>query len=490
MRILTRYITRQFLLTFTISLVVFLFVLAVGNIFKVIDLLSRGVPGLLILQVFSYGIPYSLIFAIPMSVLAAAFLTFSRMASDHELVALKASGVSLWQAVHPPVMIACLLSLLCVYINCNLAPQSHYARRTVLGKLGVETPLAFLDEGRFIRDFPGFTIYIERKDGARLQNIVIYEFGNQGVKQTVRAKSGTLATDKDDPHKISISLQQVRITQTDDQFPDDLSRSRQVSADEYPVLIDAAELMSRGVIWKKRSDLSMAEIFKTIRGSLLIKPEDLSDLDGWVQILFDPPDLFTDFVQAHLADDTLELLERYDGSASSGADLAMALSVDLNCLIQGPSLYTPERFQGVSLNNNTRILLDQQLEADELKRFNRLLLEDGFAGLLARNFLSDRKAEDVITHRMALMVEASTRLSLSLACYAFVLLGAALGMRIHRKESSIGVALALVLVFVFYLFIILADAMVNYPKWQPYLIVWIPFVVSELIGYLLIKRAN
>ena len=119
-----------------------------------------------------------------------------------------------------------------------------------------------------------------------------------------------------------------------------------------------------------------------------------------------------------------------------------------------------------------------------------MLLEDAYPALLARNFLSDLKAEDAVVHPMSLMVEVSTRMALSLSCYAFVLLGAALGMKIHRKESSIGIAVSLLLVFVFYFFIIIADAMVNYPQFQPHLIVWIPFVASEIIGYMLIKRAN
>jgi len=255
----------------------FLFVMAVGNIFKVIDLFSRGVPGLLILQVFSYGIPFSLIFAIPMSVMAAAFLIFSRMASDRELIAMKACGISLWQVVQPPVFIAAVLSLVCIYINCNLAPDSHYARRTVLGKLGVETPLSLLDEGRFIRDFPGFTIYISRKDGYRVSDIVIYEFNSKGVKQTVRAKSGMIEADKDNPGKIVIHLYKVRIDQADDQFPNDLSRTKRLSAEEYPVNIDVAELMNRGIIWKKRADLTMMEIFKTIRGSMLLNTDDFTD---------------------------------------------------------------------------------------------------------------------------------------------------------------------------------------------------------------------
>ena len=497
MRILTTYITRQFLLTFFITLVVFLFVMAGGNVFKVIDLFSRGVPGLLILQVFSYGIPFSLIFAIPMSVMAAAFLIFSRMASDRELIAMKACGISLWQVVQPPVFIAAVLSLVCIYINCNLAPDSHYARRTVLGKLGVETPLSLLDEGRFIRDFPGFTIYISRKDGYRVSDIVIYEFNSKGVKQTVRAKSGMIEADKDNPGKIVIHLYKVRIDQADDQFPNDLSRTKRLSAEEYPVNIDVAELMNRGIIWKKRADLTMLEIIRTIRGSLLFTSDDFADLNGLVRVLIDPPDQLADFVQAHLSDNTLAWLDRYDGlpRATSGlpappAGLQAALSADLNRLMAGPCIYTAQRFQGVNLNNNTRALLDRQPSGEALLRLNRMLLEDAYPAFLARNFLSNLKAEDAVVHRMSLMVEASTRLALSLSCYAFVLLGAALGMKIHRKESSIGIAVSLLLVFVFYFFIIIADAMVNHPQFQPHLIVWIPFVASEIIGYVLIKRAN
>lgn len=490
MRILTSYVTRQFLLTFVITLVVFLFVMAVGNIFKVIDLFSRGVPGFLILQVFSYGIPFSLIFAIPMSVMAAAFLVFSRMASDRELVAMKACGVSLWQVVQAPVLIAALLSLVCIYINCNLAPDSHYARRTVLGKLGVETPLSLLDEGRFIRDFPGFTIYISRKDAQRVFGIVIYEFNSKGVKQTVRAESGKIEVDENNPGKIVIHLYKVRIDQADDQFPNDLSRTKRLSAEEYPVVVDVAQLMSRGVIWKKRADLTMLEIFQTIRGSMLFDAGDLTDLDGLVQALASPPDRLTDFVQAHLSEQTIARLEYYNTAPAQRADLLAVLIPDLNRLVTGPYLYSDQLFDGIKLSDNTRSLLGHRPTGDALQRLNRMLLEDAFPDFLARNFLSNLKAEDAVVHRMSLMVEASTRLALSLSCYAFVLLGAALGMKIHRKESTIGIAVSLLLVFVFYFFIIIADAMVNHPQFFPHLIVWIPFVASEIIGYVLIKRAN
>ena len=183
-------------------------------------------------------------------------------------------------------------------------------------------------------------------------------------------------------------------------------------------------------------------------------------------------------------------LDQYNGSPVTRAALQLAFCSDLNRLMAGPCLYTAQRFKGIILNSNTRTLLEHQPSGDALLRLNRMLMEDAYPELLARNFLSNLKTEDAVIHRMSLMVEASTRLALSLSCYAFVILGAALGMKIHRKESSIGIAVSLLLVFVFYFFIIIADAMVNHPEFQPHLIVWIPFVASEIIGYVLIKRAN
>ncbi len=488
MRILTAYITRQFLTAFLVTLLIFLFVMAIGNIFRVIDLFSRGVSGWLILQVFSYGIPFSLIFAIPMSVLAAIFLVFSRMASDHELIALRASGVSLWYVIQAPLLIAAILSLVCVYINCNLAPNSHYARRKVLGKLGVETPLSLLDEGRFIRDFPGFTIYIARKDGFQVEDIVIYEFGKRGLTQTVRAKSGVIETLPNDPAKIKIRLRQARMEQMDEEFPNDLSRVRRLSADEYPIEVDMAELMSRNVVWKKRADLTMLEIFRTLQGNFLFRYGDLQDPDAWARLLGDPPDRLSDFIQAHLAEETVWMLDGYDGTPAWRLAFEGALMNDLNRLLTGPCLYSPDLFRKVRLNDVSRVLLDRRPVGTALIGLNRMLLDDAYPALIKKNALANLGAENILMPRMALMVEVSTRLALSLSCYAFVLLGAALGMKIHRKESSIGMGVALLLVFVFYFFIIIADAMVNHPEFYPHLIVWIPFVVSEIIGFLLIRR--
>ncbi len=311
MRILYRYITRDFLVSFTVTLLVFLFVMALVNVFRLIDLFSRGISGRLILQVFSYGMPFSLIFAIPMSVLAAAFLNFSRMASDREILAMQSCGVSVWQVIQPPIVISALLCIVCVYINCELAPASHYARRLMKNKLGVETPLNFLDEGRFIRDFPGYTIYIGRKDGRKIYDVVLYEFGDQGARQTVRAAAGEIITPSNQTGRVLVNLRQVRIEQADDREPGNLSLVRRVSADEYPVEFDVAELMSKGVVHKKRADLSMREVFDSLDGDLRFRPEDFKDLPALARQLSRPP--FRTAAARALSPTTLRRLENAGG---------------------------------------------------------------------------------------------------------------------------------------------------------------------------------
>lgn len=489
MRILNAYITRDFLVTFAITLLVFLFVMAIGNIFRVVDLFSRGVSGWLILQVFSYGIPFSLIFAIPMSVLAAVLLQFSRMASDREIIAMKACGISVWQVLQPPLIISSLLCLGCIYINCTLAPNSHFARRKVLGKLGVETPLKLLDEGRFIREFPGLHIYIARKSGDVVHDIVIYQFGDKGLKQTVRAKTGTIRAAARDRNKIMINLTQVRIDQVDEQFPDDLTKTRHMTAGEYPLTIDVTELLNKEIVWKKRADLTMAELIRAVRGLAYFSAADFSNLDSLAEKLGSADDPLSEYILSAVSADTRHLLEIYDGSEAVRHSLVLALADDFNRLLNNPRLFAPERFARVNMTEITAKLLKEKPAGAELLRLNRMLLEDAYPHEIVRNYLSSLKPEDQVVYRMSLLVEASTRLALSFACYAFVILGVALGIKIHRRESTIGIAVALLLVFFFYFFIIIADSLVAYPQFQPHLIVWIPFIISEVLGFYLIQRA-
>jgi lipopolysaccharide export system permease protein len=100
------------------------------------------------------------------------------------------------------------------------------------------------------------------------------------------------------------------------------------------------------------------------------------------------------------------------------------------------------------------------------------------------------EADKLSEQRMTMLIEASKRLALSIACFAFVLIGVPLGLKSKRKESSIGIGISFGVVFVFYLFLIIATNLKGYPQYRPDLILWIPVIAAQVLGFWLIQRAN
>jgi lipopolysaccharide export system permease protein len=101
---------------------------------------------------------------------------------------------------------------------------------------------------------------------------------------------------------------------------------------------------------------------------------------------------------------------------------------------------------------------------------------------------AEREAQGV--EIMPLRVQIHRQFAFSFACFAFTLVAIPLAIQAHRRETSIGIAIALILVMVYYSFIIIGDALEAKPHLHPHLIVWIPNFLFELLGGILLYRAN
>ena len=370
-RVFNRYLLGDFLKSFFITLVVLTFVMYVGAVVQAIDYMSRGISGLLILKIFALNIPFTLSFVIPVSVLTTVQLHFGRLSADGEITAMKSCGVSLWQMAAPILFCSMLLSLVCLYINAEVAPRSHWIRRQMLRNLGEEDPLALLDEGRFVNDFPGVKVYVGKKADRQIEDIILYQFDEKGARAEVRAKSGSVDFNAE-TRVMEIDLKQVRLTEYDKEHPEDQAKARTLSADSYPVTLDLRQMLNKGKVNKKPASMTFAELVQSIQN--------------------------------------------------------------------------------------------------------------------VRQTFPDIQEKNVQRMRTKMAVDASKRLALAMSCFSFTLLAIPLGIRSHRKESSIGIGLALILLFIFYLFIIIADSLLDRPEWRPDMIPWIPVLGSQLLGTLLLHK--
>ncbi len=199
-RILNRYLFVEILVPFFLGLAVFTFVLLIARILKLVELVvNRGVPLLDILETFALILPGFLEVTVPMALLLAILLGFGRLASDSEVVALKTSGVSLYQMTVPVVAFTVLASLATFVIAIWVRPWANGALREQLFEVVKSRVSAGFKEKVFNTDFPGLVIYIEEIEpgGGTLKGMLISDVRRADSRNTVIAKIGLLVPNED-----------------------------------------------------------------------------------------------------------------------------------------------------------------------------------------------------------------------------------------------------------------------------------------------------
>ena len=203
-----KYLILEILSYFFIGLLVFTFVIVMGRTFQIMDMVvNKGLNLIYIIKLLWYMIPNFLIYTIPMSLVLAIILTFGRYSQDYEIIALKASGISIYQLLRPILLFTLLAYVFTSYLWIYIVPQSNFDLKKLLITVVSRQVNIGLDEKVF-NNIGGMVIYIDeipiRSD--KLHGILVFDDTKMERAITIVAREGYVETNKDSSG-ISIRLE-------------------------------------------------------------------------------------------------------------------------------------------------------------------------------------------------------------------------------------------------------------------------------------------
>jgi len=199
-RILARYLISEILPPFFVGLLAFTFILLIGRMIKLIELVvTRGIPLLQIAKLFSLILPTFLEMTVPMAFLLAILLGLGRMSNDQELLAMKASGVSPMQILWPTMMIALVIALATFAFTLFARPAANFALKKELYNIAKSRIGTALKEKVFNDDFPKILIYVEEivPPGNTAQGVLIVDNRDKSREDIILGKVARITTDEE-----------------------------------------------------------------------------------------------------------------------------------------------------------------------------------------------------------------------------------------------------------------------------------------------------
>lgn len=199
---MVRYVLGEMIPTFFLGVIVFIFILLSFQILRLTEfVLIHGIKVSAVATMMAYMSTSFLPILFPMSLLFSVLLTYSRLSADSEIVAFKASGLSMISIITPAVILSLLVGILSLQTSFHLAPWGNRQFELLFTKLGSLKPGVILKEGTFSEGFFDLVVYANKVDAntGRLGQVFIYDERQPDQPMTIIAKEGSIIADPDRP---------------------------------------------------------------------------------------------------------------------------------------------------------------------------------------------------------------------------------------------------------------------------------------------------
>lgn len=191
-KILQKYLMRELIAPFFITLATITFVLLLDEIINLLNLIiEKNLDFATIVNIFGLALPFLLALSIPMSVLMSTILAFGRLSVDREIIAIKSGGINIFKLVRPIYFLALILSLFMIYFNNRILPETNHKFSNLRMQVSMQKPMKIITAGEYI-DFGKYTVIVNETTEEEMKGILIYDRSSTQYPKTIVAKRGVL----------------------------------------------------------------------------------------------------------------------------------------------------------------------------------------------------------------------------------------------------------------------------------------------------------
>jgi lipopolysaccharide export system permease protein len=462
-RLLNRYILRQLAAPFLFALAAQTSLMLLSQVAKKFGaLVGKGLPWTVIGEVFALSLPFIIAMTLPMAVLLAVLYTFSHLAADNEITAMRASGISVYQVLRPVLIWGvCMSAFNFVFVD-QVLPRSNARLRALLIDIGRKKPTFELRE-QVINEVPPSQYFLRasRIDAAtgKLRGVTIYDVGGEASRRIIYADSGWMAyaegqTDLSlrlydgsihqyrpaEPTRFQLtyfSVNDIRVKNVYDQLQRNTSESirgdREMSTCEMLEVIDEAreqqEQARRERAALVENDLRLLLNLPVVSNASAVRPDTTrKGYCGWFESI-----------------ERLILPKPAEAQASART--------------AGPKL-PPVARQRIRLSS----WADVATAADRVRE-------------------ADRRAD-----RYA--VEVHKKWAISLACISFVIIGVVMALRFPRAGIGLVIGGGLAVFSIHYVGLTAGESLADRGHVSPWLAMWTPNIVLTIVGIMGLIRVS
>lgn len=198
--LLQRVVLRELTQTFILCVLFLLTLILISRSLQMRDLfLGLQLQPLDVALLFLFMSPSFLSLVLPISCMLSVFLTFLRMSTDRELIALKAGGVSVYQMLAAPALFSFLCMCLAFFISMFAISWGMGNFRAAVMEIANTRAKIVIEPGVFNPSIPGLTLFARKVDpqSGELQGVIFEDKKRaEGTNITVLAPRGEIVSDE------------------------------------------------------------------------------------------------------------------------------------------------------------------------------------------------------------------------------------------------------------------------------------------------------